>query len=145
MIASLEARVQQVVAAIAGAESRPTVFYELDATDPDNPYTTGAGTFIDTIITMAGGENIGAVLEGEYAQISAEEILLQDPEIIVLGDAPYGVTAETLAARAGWAGLQAVAAGRVYPFDPFLVSVPGPRLVEGLESMARLLHPELFD
>jgi iron complex transport system substrate-binding protein len=145
LILSLEARVKVVAETITTAETRPTVFYELDATDPDNPFTTGAGTFIDTIITMAGGQNIGSVLDGEYAQISAEEIILQDPEIIVLGDAPYGVTAETVAARAGWAGLQAVIAGRVYPFDPFLVSVPGPRLVDGLESMSHILHPELFD
>jgi iron complex transport system substrate-binding protein len=145
LILSLEARVQQVEETLAAAADRPTVFYELDATDPDNPYTTGAGTFIDTIITMAGGQNIGSVLAGEYAQISAEEVILQDPEIILLGDAPYGVSAETVAARAGWSGLQAVAAGRIYPFDPFLVSVPGPRLVDGLEAMARLLHPELFD
>jgi iron complex transport system substrate-binding protein len=145
LVKSLENRIQQVEATIAAADMRPTVFYELDATDPDNPYTTGAGTFIDTIIFLAGGENIGQVLEGEYAQISAEEIILQDPEIIILGDAPYGVTADTVAARAGWAGLQAVVGERVFPFDPFLVSVPGPRLVDGLESMARLLHPELFD
>ncbi len=145
LIAGLEARVAAVEAALANVEERPTVFYELDATDPQNPFTTGAGTFIDTLIAMAGGENIGAVLEGAYAQISSEEVILQDPDIIILGDAPYGVTPENLAERAGWADLSAVQSGQVYPFDPFLVSVPGPRLVDGLEAFAELIHPEAFE
>lgn len=114
LILSLEARVQQVEETLAAGAARPTVFYELDATDPDNPYTTGAGTFIDTIITMAGGQNIGSVLAGEYAQISAEEIILQDPEIIILGDAPYGVSAETVAAR----GLVRLAGSRCWAYLP---------------------------
>jgi iron complex transport system substrate-binding protein len=145
LIAGLEARVTAVEAALANVEERPTVFYELDATDPQNPFTTGAGTFIDTMITMSGGENIGAVLEGAYAQISSEEVILQDPDIIILGDAPYGVTPENLAERAGWADLSAVQSGQVHPFDPFLVSVPGPRLVDGLEALAQLIHPEVFE
>ena len=145
LVADLAARVRTVEATLAASDTRPTVFYELDATDPLNPYTAGAGTFIDTIITMAGGANIGAVLQGEYAQMSSEEIILQNPEVILLADAPYGVTPEIVAGRAGWEAISAVQSGRIYPFDPFLVSVPGPRLVDGLEAMATLLHPELFE
>jgi iron complex transport system substrate-binding protein len=117
----------------------------LDATDPQNPYTVGSGTFIDTIISMAGGLNIGSILEGQYAPISSEEVINQNPEIILLADAPYGITPESVAERAGWDVIQAVDNGAVYEFDPFLVSVPGPRLVDGLEAMALILHPEAFD
>jgi iron complex transport system substrate-binding protein len=145
LISDLQARVAAVEGKIAAVSSRPTVFYELDATDPQNPYTIGSGTFIDTIITMAGGINIGSVLEGAYAPISSEEVINQNPEIILLADAPYGITPESIAERAGWEGIAAVVNDQVYAFDPFLVSVPGPRLVEGLEAMAILLHPEAFD
>jgi len=145
LITSLEARVQAVEQAVAGLEARPRVFYELDATDPENPYTTGAGTFIDTLIVMAGGENIGAALDSAYAQISSEQILLADPEIILLGDAEYGITAADVAARPGWADLQAVQSEAIYPFDPNLGSIPSPRLVDGLETMASIFHPEAFD
>ena len=124
---------------------RPTVFYELDATDPQNPYTVGAGTFIDTIITMSGGFNIGQTLEGAYAPISSEEVITQNPEIILLADAPYGVTPDTVAARSGWDVITAIQNNAIFEFDPFLVSVPGPRLVDGLETMAKLLHPESFE
>ena len=145
LIDSLSERVDAVMEVISTVEVQPTVFYELDATDPENPFTVGAGTFIDTIITMAGGTNIGAVLEGDYAMISSEEVIIQNPEIILLADAPYGVTPESIAERPGWDAISAVQNDQVYSFDPFLVSVPGPRLVDGLEAMAALLHPELFE
>jgi iron complex transport system substrate-binding protein len=121
------------------------VFYELDATDPQNPYTVGGGTFIDTIISLAGGFNIGSVLEGEYAPISSEEVITQNPEIILLADAPYGITPESVADRAGWDVIAAIINGEVHEFDPFLVSVPGPRLVDGLEAMAKIFHPEVLE
>ena len=145
LIAELNGRVMAVEEVIMPLSYRPTVFYELDATDPQNPYTVGARTFIDAIITMSGGFNIGQALEGAYAPISSEEVITQNPEIILLADAPYGVTPETVASRAGWDVIAAVQNGAVYEFDPFLVSVPGPRLVNGLETMARLLHPEAFE
>jgi iron complex transport system substrate-binding protein len=145
LIADLDSRVEELVAKIEPLAERPSVFYELDATDPQNPYTVGAGTFIDAIISMAGGYNIGAVLEGEYAPISSEEIITQNPEIILLADAPYGITPESVATRAGWDVISAVLNGALYEFDPFLVSVPGPRLVDGLEAMARIIHPEVFE
>ena len=89
--------------------------------------------------------NVIAVLEGQYAPISSEEVIAQNPEVILLADAPYGVTPEVVAERAGWDVIQAVQNGAVFEFDPFLVSVPGPRLVDGLESMAMILHPDMFE
>ena len=123
---------------------RPKVFYELDATDPNAPYTAAAGTFIDTLIGQAGGENIASDLGGQYIPISAEELLLQNPEIIMLGDAAYGITPETVIARPGWEAIDAVKNQRIFAFDDNLASRPGPRLVDGLEALAMLLHPELF-
>jgi iron complex transport system substrate-binding protein len=145
LIDDLQARVSTVEAALAAVEEQPTVFYELDASDPAAPWTAGAGTFIDQLIAQAGGINIGAVLDGAYAQLSIEELLLQDPSIILLGDAAYGVTVESLSDRAGWSVLSAVQNGQVFPFDDSISSRPGPRLVDALEELARLLHPDLFN
>jgi iron complex transport system substrate-binding protein len=142
---SLQARVAAVDTAVGARAETPSVFYELDASDPAAPWTSGAGTFIDLIISRAGGRNAGAGLVGAFAQISIEELLVQNPEVILLGDAAYGVSVESVGQRAGWSGLAAVQSGRVYPFDDNLVSRPGPRLIEALEELARLLHPDLFD
>ena len=145
LIADLKMRVETVQEKVASVSEQPSVFYELDATDPSNPWTTGSGTFIDYIITEAGGKNAASALEGEYAQISAEELIAVNPDVILLADALYGTTPESVAARPGWDVITAVAEGAMYPIDPNIMSVPGPRLVNALEETARLLHPELFE
>ena len=144
LVEELRDRVSQVEMGIESAEDQPTAFYELDATDPSAPWTAGSGTFINTLITMAGGVNIASDMEGQYLQISVEELLVRDPQVILLGDSAYGVTAESLSERPGWNNISALLNGRIYAFDDNLVSRPGPRLVDGLEELARLLHPDLF-
>lgn len=146
LVADLVARVAAVNQKIARVSEYPTVFYELDATDPNAPWTPGPNTFHDTLITMAGGTNIGKVLGSAWAQINLEELIAQNPDIILLGDNFYGgVTPEIVAARAGWDGLSAVENDHVYIFDDDIISRPGPRLVDGLEELAKVLHPDLFE
>ncbi|MFN8595862.1 MAG: helical backbone metal receptor [Anaerolineae bacterium] len=141
---SIETRYTAVIEKVATSSKKPTVFYEIDATDPTKPYTTGPGTFIDKLIDLAGGHNIGQELKDQFAQISSEELVKVNPDIIVLGDSLYGVSPESVAQRAGWDKLSAVKNGAVYTFDDNLVSRPSPRLIDGLEAFAKLFHPELF-
>jgi len=146
LVAGLQARVSAIEATISDAQDTPAVFYELDASmDTANPWTAGSGTFIDYIITEAGGVNAAAVLEGDFIQISVEEIIAVDPAIILLSDALYGVTPESVAERPGWEEISAVQNGAIYPIDPSIMSVPGARLVDALEETAKLIHPELFE
>lgn len=143
LIEQLKARVAAVDARIAQVETRPRVYYELDATEPAKPWTAGPGSFIDLLITRAGGINVAGDLSGEWVQIGLEELLVRDPDLILLGDAPYGETPEKVAARPGWDALRAVQNGRIFPFDGTLVSRPGPRLVDALEALLEVLHPEI--
>lgn len=145
LVTDLRARVEAVTTKTASLTGLPKVFYEIDATDPAKPYTAGSGTFIDQLLTMAGGANVGQVGADPYFQISLEELVAQDPAVIILGSATYGgQTPELVAQRAGWEGLMAVKNGAVYTFDDNLVSRPGPRVVDGLEALAKLIHPDLF-
>jgi iron complex transport system substrate-binding protein len=140
LITSLDDRTKVVDTALAGVTEKPVVYYELDST----PYTAGPGTFVDLLIARAGGTNFGASMDSAWAQVSLEQLILANPAIIVLGDSAYGETAETLAARPGWGALAAVKGQQIFAFDDNLVSRPGPRLVDGLEALARLIHPEAF-
>jgi iron complex transport system substrate-binding protein len=144
LVESLKTRVDEVTAKTAAVTQKPVVFYELDGSEPAKPWTSGPGTFIDQLIIMAGGTNVGSVLSSSWAQISVEELLVQNPEIILLGDAAYGVTTDQVSARAGWGGIAAIKEGKVYAFNDDLVSRPGPRLVDALEQLSKLLHPELY-
>ena len=141
LVKSLQARVVAVDAKIKPLTSSPSVYYELDATDPTKPYTAGPGTFVDLLISRAGGKNIGDRLASQWAQISLEQVVVSNPAIIILGDSAYGTTADSVKQRSGWGGLAAVQNNHIFPFDDNLVSRPGPRLVDGLEALAKLLHP----
>jgi iron complex transport system substrate-binding protein len=146
LVDSLKARVAAVDEKIKSATDKPVVFYEIDATDPAKPYTYGPGTFGDLLISRAGGTNLAtaAGITDPYPQVSLEQIVSTNPGMIVLGDSNFGTSAEAVKARAGWDSLAAVKNDQIFPFDDNLVSRPGPRLVDGLEQLAKLLHPELF-
>ncbi|MFQ6099953.1 MAG: ABC transporter substrate-binding protein [Anaerolineae bacterium] len=145
LIAEMQERVAAVTALTADVTERPLVFYELDASDPTKPWTAGSGSWHDEFIQMAGGTNLAGTQESAWVQLNAEEIVAQDPEVIILGDAAFGTTPESVAQRPGWDVISAVQNGRVYPIDDNLISRPGPRVVEGIEELARLIHPELFE
>ncbi len=146
LVDSLKARVAAVDEKIKSVKDKPVVFYEIDATDPAKPYTYGPGTFGDLLITRAGGVNLAtaAGITDPYPQVSLEQVVATNPGVIVLGDSMFGVTPESVKARPGWDRLAAVKNDQIHPFDDNLVSRPGPRLVDGLEQLAKLLHPDLF-
>lgn len=141
---SMKQRVDSIKAKVAAAKTKPRVYWELDATDPTKPYTVGPGRFVDDIITMAGGVNVFANASSAYPQISAEQVVSANPEVIILPDAAYGITVDSVLTRPGWQRIDAVKSNHVYPIDDNLVSRPGPRVVDGIEAAAKLIHPELF-
>lgn len=128
---------------VADREERPRVFWELDATDPAKPYTIGAGTFVNELLTAAGGVNIFGTSENPYPQVSLEQIVAESPEVILLADSIWGVTPQMVYDRAGWDDIPAVKNQAVYPINDNLVSRPGPRIVEGLAEVVRVLHPNM--
>ncbi len=122
------------------------VFYIIDATDPNNPWTAGPGSFADSLITMAGGQNIAAQAPGAWVQFSLEAVVASDPEIIIL-PAKHGTaftSPEVLKEHPAWREVTAVKQDRIYIIDGDLVDRPGPRIVQGLEKIAEIIHPELF-
>jgi len=147
VVNALKARVAAVDEKIAAVTDKPVVFYEIDASDASKPFSYGPGTFGDLLIERAGGTNLASAagITDPYPQVSLEQIVSTGPDAIVLGDSMWGVTAEAVKARPGWENLRAVQQDQIFPFDDNLVSRPGPRLVDGLEQLAKLLHPELFE
>ncbi len=137
----------EAVTAKTKSVPKPSVYYEMDATDPTKPWTAGPGSLIDDLIRLAGGENIGAKGSSSAFQIGSEEILKANPQIIIFASAQYGVAKADLKKRTGWEAIAAVKEDAVYPVDATLadlIEVPGPRIAEGMEKMAQMIHPELF-
>ena len=145
LIGELENKISKVNKALEAVTDTPLVYYELDATDPAKPFTAGPGTFIDMLFQMAKVENFGARLSSSWVQISQEELIVADPQYIILGDSNYGTTAEQVAQRSGWDVLSAVKENRVFPFNDDLISRPTPRMVDGLIEIVKIVHPEIAD
>jgi iron complex transport system substrate-binding protein len=123
------------------------VYEELDASDPDKPFVAGPNGFYGQLIDVAGGTNVFGDLPGDVGQVGAEIIVARDPEVIILTDAdlPFNPqTPEMVAARPGWATISAVQNEAVYPVSGSLFASPGPRLIDGLEALATILHPDRF-
>ncbi|MEA1978726.1 MAG: ABC transporter substrate-binding protein [Chloroflexota bacterium] len=144
LAAGLDERVAAVTQKAAAAKL-VSVFYEVDGTDPTAPWTTGAGTFQDVLIGLVAGENIAADIAG-WGQMSLEEIVTRDPQVVIFGEGPWvPTTVESYSDRSGWGEIAAVVDSRVYGIDTNWVDRPGPRLVDALEEMAVMIHPELFE
>jgi len=128
------------IRAVTSGATHPKVFYELDATS--KIYTTTDASFLQEMIQIAGGDPIttGSTTNSE---ISLEKLIAANPAVIVLGDAAYGVTADQVKARPGWATIQAVQTGSIVGVNDIIVSRPGPRLVLGLLDLLRAIHPEI--
>jgi ABC-type Fe3+-citrate transport system substrate-binding protein len=87
------------VKAITASAPKLKVFDEEDASDLTKLYTVGPGSFINDLITLAGGTNIAAAAKSAYPTISTEEVVKADPDVIVLDDALYGTTVDSVANR----------------------------------------------
>lgn len=144
LAADMDARVTAVVEAVGGAD-RPRTFYEVGVFE-GAIYTAGEASFLANMVELAGGDPITG--DPLTTSISLEDLVAADPELILLGDAAYdpSLTPEAVAARPGWGAMSAVQEGRIVPMlDDLLITRPGPRIVDGLEAMARAIHPDRFD
>ena len=140
----IQKRVDDARSKTSSAANKPRVYHEIDASDPTKIFTVGPGSYIHDLIEIAGGQNIAARATTAYPQLSAEEILRGDPEIIVLAAADYSARPDQVAARSGWAQISAVKNDRIVSIAPNLINRPGPRVGEAAEAYGRLVHPELF-
>lgn len=119
----------------------PSVFYQL-STEP--LFTAGRDAFATDLIRRAGGKSVTANVPGAWPSYSTESALAARPEVIILptggsmGDANAVVNAALNRSPA-------VAAGRVYKINGDLLVRPGPRAIDGLEEIARALHPDAFE
>ncbi|MEP6718167.1 MAG: cobalamin-binding protein [bacterium] len=140
LVKQLRARTDTVEYAVAG---RPavSVFFQLSG---QPLYTAGKSSFVTNLIERAGGRSVTADVNEAWPRLSDEAALASRPEAIVMlsGDAMGGAANTNVAAALR--NSPAVKNGRLYVINGDLLTRPGPRLVDGLEQIARALHPEAF-
>ena len=134
-------RSQRVVELTKGLP-RPKVFIQIG----DTPIVTvGRGSFADDLIRLVGGENIAGKEKEGYPRFGMEEILKRSPEVIVISSMnPKGDYQKILREWNRWKTIPAVKNGRIHLIDSDLLDRPSPRIINGLEELARVLHPDRF-
>jgi iron complex transport system substrate-binding protein len=141
----LQQRIDVVVNGVKDAATRPRVYHEIWS----DPYmSAGNGTFVNDLIKMAGGQNIFENATDAYPVISSEAIIDQNPDVMVfptqMGVANFWGNYSAVAARPGWSDINAVKDGKMFTVNGDIIDQPGPRQVDALEIMAKIIHPELF-
>ncbi|MGQ0812245.1 MAG: ABC transporter substrate-binding protein [Nitrospiraceae bacterium] len=122
---------------------RPRVLYVLNS---QPLITVGPGSFIHQLIDLAGGANVAARAKAPYPRLNMEEVIKEDPELIVFptGSAE-GISTGEQQLWERWQTITAVKHKRFHRVPSDLLNRPGPRIVEGLNILTRILHPEAFE
>lgn len=138
IVSDMKARIRAVVDTVRDAD-KPVVYYVIGFGEYGD-YTAGGDTFISQLLNMAGGVNAAQELEGW--KYSLEELIMQDPDIIICSK--FWGAKDSLEAANGYMDLTAVKEGRLYEFDNNLLDRSGPRIADGVEQLAKIFHPDLF-
>jgi iron complex transport system substrate-binding protein len=140
-LSGLDSSLAKLDSATMGLD-RPTALYVVWH---DPPMTAGPGTFLDEVITLAGGRNIFGDAAIDWPQISMEEILKRDPDALILPvkDVHDTTSIAWVYQTVGWKNLRAVRDGRLLLVDTELFNRPGPGVVLAANQLAQLLHPQL--
>ena len=141
VIAGMRNRIECVDAAVAHSLSRPRVFFQIGVAPI---VSVGTGTFIHELIVRAGGKNV-AEGPAAYPRFSREQVIGLSPDIIIITSmARAAVFEEVKADWRQWTHVPAVKTNRIFIQDSNLFDRPSPRLVDALEVLAKLIHPDLF-
>lgn len=142
LIAAMQLRIDRVEQIVQQAETRPLVFFQIGISPI---VSVGTPTFIHELIVRSGGRNVA---EGSvaYPRYSREQVLGMKPDVIVITSmARFAIFQQVKSGWEQWPDIPAVKHGRIFMQDSNLFDRPTPRLVAGLELLARLVHPELFE
>ncbi|MCW4017124.1 MAG: cobalamin-binding protein [Candidatus Bathyarchaeota archaeon] len=135
LVNSLHERIDTVTETIAEANATKLKVYDEIWHDP--LMAAGPGTFISDLISLAGGENIFDDTPTDWPIVSSDSVISKNPDIILSQNTE-------VASRAGWSSINAVKNNQIYQIDEDIFSRPGPRLIDALEVLSEIIHPELF-
>ena len=146
LVENMQSKVQEISTQTSGL-SKPSVYVEYYF-DKNGYSSYGANSYINELISMAGGVNVFAGFQGQYLTTSTEEILKANPEIIIISKGVMsslsGITPDSIRVRESWDNIDAVKNNKIYEVNEALITIWGPRIVDGLEAIAQVIHPEIF-
>jgi len=146
LVTHLQVQIAQIKTRVAGT-SMPTVMIEADDSVPGKPYVFGGGSFGDELVQDANGIDVfhANTSGGGFPQVTDEAVITANPQFIVLTEDPtFGGDVNAVYRRPNWGTIAALKDRHVVRIDTSLIGRPGPRLIEGLQCLAQILHPTRF-
>ncbi len=146
LVQQLQKQVDSIKVTVKGTTT-PPILLEVDDSAPGKPFVFGGGSFGDELAQDAGAVNIfhNSTSNGGYPQVTDEAIITANPQYIILTEDPaYGGSASAVYKRPNWGNIAAVKNRKVYHVNVDIIQRPGPRLVQGLQCVAQLIHPDKF-
>lgn len=141
LIRNMELRIQRVKTRVSKSAHTPGIFFQIGISPI---VSVGTDTFIHEIIVLAGGKNLAAG-PVSYPRFSREQVISLSPDILIITPMTGSAAFEKVKAQwSRWPVIPAVQKGCIHLADPNLFDRPSPRLVDALELLSRLIHPELF-
>lgn len=145
LIRSLSKKYEETQSALRNVEHEPKIFLSIHGR---GFWTCGKESFLNDLVSKARGVNIAGNISRKWLLYSQEQLINQDPEIIVIlsrSQEEFLKAKEFLESKSYFKGIKAVSSGRILFLDENLATRPGPRLIDALAELGRLLHPECFE
>jgi len=141
LVKNMRSRIKHVAELVAATSHRPGVFFQIGAAPV---VSVGTRTYIHELIMLAGGMNVTSG-ETPYPRFSREQLIALSPDVVIITSMTRSDAFEQVLAEWNkWPQIQAVRNKQIYMADSDLFDRPSPRLVDGLEALVKLIHPELF-
>jgi len=142
LVNKLQARIDKVKFLVAKTDTKPRVFFQIGITPI---VSAGTNTFINELITLAGGENVSAGAT-PYPRFSREQVLGLEPEVFIITSMARGGDFEEMKAWwSRWPNMPAVRNNRIYLMDSNVLDRATPRMVDGLEMLLQHIHPGMIE
>ena len=139
LVDNLNNRIDDVEQNLTATDDMLDVFYIMS----DGLWTAGNNTFINDLITLSKGQNIASDIEG-YTTMNMETIIERNPDIILIDSDAWGVSVDDILNDSTWSTINAVKNKHIYTITGNFTK-PNPRIVNGLEEIAKIIHPECFE
>ena len=142
LVETMRSRIGRIDFLVSKSDSRPRVFFQIGVSPI---VSVGTQTYIHELILRAGGKNL-AQGETPYPRFSREQVLVLSPEVIIITSMERGQVFEKVMTQwSRWSQMPAVRDNRIVVVESNILDRPTPRLVDGLELLAKIIHPELFE
>jgi iron complex transport system substrate-binding protein len=150
LVNSINSKINSIEAKITAAHvAKPLVYYEVWYPDP--LMSAGSTSFINDVISKAGGTNIFENETQQYPTVSSETIVQKNPDVIMLptdmanpGDKPFYGSVQEVKDRPGWGSISAIQNNRIIVVDGDLFAEAGPRIADNIAIAAQAFYPDIF-